>query len=142
MKEILRRIVAPLVGLRGRFIAWASSRVAALRGQTSSLRLTLSETGQTGSMNTGWLEAMFVGVILIAVLIQFMWQQGIPLIISSTANTTALTAAGATGAQVQWVTFIGGVVVILMLVAVLIMAIRATIGKGSGGNSYRRFRRH
>jgi hypothetical protein len=116
-----------------------------------SLRLNLSEyfaaikaatAEQRGAISVQWLEGIFVGVILLVVLVTFLWQQGIPEIISATSNTTAMTEAGATSAQISWVGFIGGAIVIFLLIGTLIIGIRvATGGSGGGGGGGRAFRR-
>lgn len=90
--------------------------------------------------SVAWLEAMIVGIILLVVVIQFLVQQGIPEIISSSSNTTALEAAGADAATVGWVGFIGRAVVIFLLIGALIVGIRIATGGGMGSVS-RRFRR-
>lgn len=99
---------------------------------------------QRGAISVQWLEAAFIGVILLVVLIQFLWQQGIPAIIEATSNTTALVAAGATPTQINWATFIGGVIIIMLLIGALVMGVRVAVGGsggGGGGRSGRRYRR-
>lgn len=97
---------------------------------------------QRGAISTGWLESIFVGIILLVVLVTFLLQQGLPELLSATSNTTALTDAGATAAQVNWVTFIGSAIFIFFLLGLLIIGIRvATGGSGSTGGSKRRWRR-
>lgn len=95
-----------------------------------------------GFISVQWLEGIFVGVILLVVLITFLWQQGIPEVIEATSNTTALTDAGATSAQVNWATWIGGAIVIFLFIGALIMGIRIAMNKGgaSGGGGGRRRR--
>lgn len=98
---------------------------------------------QLGAINAGWLEGIFVSIILLVVLVTFMWQQGLPMLIESTSNTTALEDAGATAAQVNWVVFIGGAIVIFCLIGVLIVGLRVALGgRGGGGGGGRKwFRR-
>ena len=98
-------------------------------------------SSERGTISTGWLEGIFVGIILLVVLITFLWQTGIPMVIEATSNTTALTNAGATASQVSWATFIGGAIVIFIFVGALIMGIRIATGGGGGGGGGGRKRR-
>ena len=98
-------------------------------------------SSERGAISTGWLEGLFVGIILLVVLITFLWQTGIPMVIEATSNTTALTNAGATASQVSWATFIGGAIVIFIFVGALIMGIRIATGGGGGGGGGGRKRR-
>lgn len=105
----------------------------------------VSLASETGSISVGMLESIFVGVILLVILITYLWQQGLPEIISATGNTTALENAGATANQLSWIEFIGGAIVIFLLIGVLVIGIRmASAGgarSGGGGRRWRRRRR-
>lgn len=123
-------------------------RVALLRpDETRPFHLEFSRYFQTlnaeqrGAVNVKALEAVFVGVILLVVLITFMLQQGLPMILSASSNTTALEDAGATTTQTGWVTFIGGAIFIFFLVGLLIWGIRTAMpSTGGGGGGGRRWR--
>lgn len=111
--------------------------------RAAMLEARLARDGQRGAISVYWIEALFIGIVLLVVVIQFLLQQGLPMIISAGSNTTALTAAGASAAQVSWVTFIVGAIVIFMLVGLLVIGIRVAMGAngGGGGGGRRRGRR-
>lgn len=157
MEGINTQIRRLLAGFSRRSVAWLRGVKASFQVRVEAMRLSL-RGGPEGCLprylltlrqmhpeqagfSTAWLEALIVGIILLVVVIQFLWQQGIPAVISATGNTTALTEAGATSAQVSWVTFIGGAIVIFLLIGALIIGIRvSTSGMGSGGGGGRRRR--
>lgn len=98
--------------------------------------------GQTGAISALALESIFVGIVLLIVLIQFLLQQGLPELIRVSNNTTALVAAGADASTITWVSFISKVVVIFLLIGVLVIGIRVALaGKGGGGGGGHRSHR-
>lgn len=152
MKRIFTRIIELSVRLSARLRSMATGikeavqRRARILSPEGNLRLVslsdylhqLKAEPQRGSINAGFIETLFVGVILLVVMITFLWQQGIPEIISATSNTSAMTAAGADAATVNWASFIGKAVVIFLLIAALIVAARMARGGGSATGSIRR----
>ena len=97
----------------------------------------LLHTEEAG-FSTGKMEALFIGIILLVIVIQFLFQQGLPMVLTATSNTTAMESAGATAAQLSWVSYIGSAIVIFLLVALLIMGIRTGLGSSGGGGGGKR----
>lgn len=99
------------------------------------------QTNQVGAVSFGMLETLFASVVLIVVVIIFLYQQGLPMIIEATSNTTALTEAGATADQVSWAEFAGYILVIVLIVGLILLGIRSMKMGGGGQARWRRKRR-
>jgi len=98
---------------------------------------------QRGAMNTNILMTFFFAIIIIVALITYLWQEGLPQILTATSNTTALTAAGATTSQLNWITMIGGLVFLVIILGLLqyVFGIFGGGGGKGGGKRWRRKRR-
>jgi len=125
---------------------WASgngsqSRIKALMfGAVSETRAFAVKQGGFTSVQA--LLSIFFGIVLVIVLITYMWQTGLPEVISATGNTTALEDAGATASQISWITIFGGLIFLVLLFAVIYFVIKSVgIGGGGGSGGRRRFYR-
>ena len=96
---------------------------------------------ERGAINAQTIGGIFVGIVLLTMVITFLWQTGLPEIITATSNTTALSDAGATSSQIGWVTFAGGAIVILLIVGAIMFGVRATNLFGGSGGGRPRWRR-
>ena len=97
---------------------------------------------ERGAMNIQSIGGIFVGIVLLTMVITFLWQTGLPELVTATSNTTAMEAAGATSSQISWMTFAGGAIVILLIVGAIMFAVRSTnLFGGSGGGGRSRWRR-
>lgn len=148
LQSILSRLAALaafLVEFKGLLRVFLSSavsdaRLMAVRTFAPVIRSRIYKT-QVGYAIGQVLIGLFVGVIVLVMIITFLWQTGIPEVISATSNTTALEAAGATQTQINWAVFIGGTIIILLFLAALIMAFKMVPGLSGGGGGGRRSRR-
>lgn len=100
----------------------------------------LLENPERGAISTKMLESILVGAIIVTLIITYVMQQGGPMILEATSNTTALENAGATSNQISMATWIGGAIFIVLLVSVIVVGFRAFLG-GGGGGVVRRWRR-
>lgn len=96
---------------------------------------------ERGAINVQSIGAIFVGIVLLTMVITFLWQTGLPEIVTATNNTTAMEAAGATASQISWMTFAGGAIVILLIVGAIMFALRSTNLFGGSGGGRPRWRR-
>lgn len=125
---------------------WASEQ-----GFTSRARLAFSgyvaelkaHGSQAGFASINTIYGIVFGIVLVVFLISWIWQEGLPQIITATGNTTALETAGATTSQLNLITLLGGLLVLIILFGAVAFAIRSVGGGGgsSGGGKRRWYRR-